>query len=37
MLVGGGLGDLTESPLDNLVAVRSGVSQVVEVGVEVLG
>ena len=37
MSVGGGLGELAESPLDDLVAVSGGGGQVVEVIVEVLG
>ena len=36
-LVGGGLGELAKNPLDDLIAVRGGVGQVVEVGVKVLG
>ena len=37
VLVGGGLGDLAESPLDDLVAVCGGSGQVVEVCVKVFG
>ena len=35
--VGGGLGELAESPLDYIIALSVGGGQVVEVGVEVLG
>ena len=37
MLVGGGLGELDESILENIVSVRGRGSQVVKVGVKVLG
>ena len=37
MSFGGGLGELAEIPLVNLVAVSGGGGQVVEVGVEVFG
>ena len=37
MLVGGGLVDMAESPLDNIGAVRGGGDQVVKVCVKVFG
>ena len=37
MMVGKGLGDLDDSPLDDLVSVCGGGGQVVEVSVEVFG
>ena len=37
VLVGGGLVDMAESPLDNIGAVRVGGDQVVKVFVEVFG
>ena len=37
VLVGGGLGELDESILENIVSVRGRGSQVVKVGVKVLG
>ena len=37
VLVGGGLREMAKSPLDDLVALRGGGGEVVEVGIKVLG
>ena len=36
VLIGGGFGELVESPLDDIISVRGGGGQVSEVGVKVL-